>query len=134
MRNKYGIVWNSLLLFCKSFWTYAGDVRAMVATDADVKEYPNRYVFVIDMPGVKAEDIKVEVKEDNVLIISGYRKREEEREGVEYLRMERRIGKFMRRFPLPDDANSHVISFMDQNGVLTVTIKKLPPPIDFKFD
>ncbi|XP_047154800.1 17.3 kDa class II heat shock protein-like [Vigna umbellata] len=133
MGIKYGIVWNSLVLFCKSFWTYVGDVRVMVATYADVKEYPNRYVFVIDMPGVKAGDIEVQVKEDNVLIISGYKKREEEREGVEYLITERRVGKFMRRFTLPDDANSDAISVMDQNGVLTVTIKKLPP-LDVKFD
>ncbi|KOM42136.1 hypothetical protein LR48_Vigan04g233400 [Vigna angularis] len=99
----------------------------MAATHADVKEYPNGYVFVINMPGMKDGDIKVQVKEDNVLIISGYRKREEEREGVEYLSTERRVGKFMRRFSLPDDANSDVISVMDHNGVLTVTIKKLPP-------
>ncbi|KOM42135.1 hypothetical protein LR48_Vigan04g233300 [Vigna angularis] len=106
----------------------------MAATHADVKEYPNCYVFVIDMPSMKDGDIKVQVKEDNVLIISGYRKREEEREGVEYLSMGRRVGEFMRRFSLPDDANSDAISVMDQNGVLTVTIKKLPPPIDVKFD
>ncbi|WVZ21187.1 hypothetical protein V8G54_008509 [Vigna mungo] len=108
--------------------TYVRDAKAMAATSADVKEYPNSYVFVIDMPGLKSGDIKVQVEEDNVLIISGERKREEEKEGAKYLRMERRVGKFMRKFTLPDNANTDAISAICQDGVLTVTINKLPPP------
>ncbi|KAL0323729.1 UNVERIFIED_CONTAM: class II heat shock protein [Sesamum calycinum] len=107
--------------------TYVRDARAMAATPADVKEYPNSYVFVIDMPGLKSGDIKVQV-EDNVLLISGERKREEETEGVKYVRMERRIGKFMRKFSLPENANTDKITAVCQDGVLTVTVEKLPPP------
>ena len=59
--------------------TYVRDAKAMAATPADVKEYPNSYVFVIDMPGLKSGDIKVQVEDDNVLLISGERKREEEK-------------------------------------------------------
>ncbi|GKB60534.1 17.9 kDa class II heat shock protein-like protein [Tanacetum coccineum] len=84
--------------------TYVRDARAMAATPADVKEYPNAYVFIVDMPGLKSGDIKVQVEDDNVLVISGERKREEE-ENVKYVRMERRIGKFMRKFSLPENAN-----------------------------
>ncbi|KAK4412658.1 class II heat shock protein [Sesamum alatum] len=108
--------------------TYVRDARAMAATPADVKEYPNSYVFVIDMPGLKSGDIKVQVEDDNVLIISGERKREEEKEGVKYVRMERRIGKFMRKFSLPENANTDKITAVCQDGVLTVTVEKLPPP------
>ncbi|KAH6761339.1 17.6 kDa class II heat shock protein [Perilla frutescens var. hirtella] len=107
--------------------TYVRDARAMAATPADVKEYPKTYVFVIDMPGLKSGDIKVQVEEDNVLNISGERKREEE-EGARYVRMERRIGKFMRKFVLPENANTDKISAVCQDGVLTVTVEKLPPP------
>ncbi|KAF2304306.1 hypothetical protein GH714_029653 [Hevea brasiliensis] len=70
----------------------------MASTPADVKEYPNSYVFIIDMPGLKSGDIKVHVEDDNMLLISGERKREEEKEGAKY------------------------------DGVLTVTVEKLPPP------
>ncbi|KAG5073578.1 hypothetical protein JHK84_054809 [Glycine max] len=41
--------------------TYVRDAKAMAATPADVKEYPNSYVFVIDMPGLKSGDIKVQL-------------------------------------------------------------------------
>ncbi|KAL8222959.1 hypothetical protein R6Q57_020358 [Mikania cordata] len=110
---------------------YVRDARAMAATPVDVKEHPNSYVFVVDMPGLKSGDIKVQVEEENVLVISGERKREhdeEEKEGVKYVRMERRIGKLMRKFSLPENANTDKISAICQDGVLTVTVEKLPPP------
>lgn len=107
--------------------TYVRDAKAMASTPADVKEYPNSYVFVIDMPGLKSGDIKVQVEDDNLLVISGERKREEDREG-KYVRMERRVGKFMRKFSLPENANTNAISAVCQDGVLTVTVEKLPPP------
>lgn len=107
---------------------YVRDARAMARTPADVKEYPNSYQFTIDMPGLKSGDIKVQVEDDNVLVISGERKREEEKDGVKYLRMERRVGKFMRKFMLPENANVEAISAGCQDGVLTVTVDKKPPP------
>ncbi|CAO2816645.1 unnamed protein product [Amaranthus hypochondriacus] len=107
---------------------YVRDARAMARTPADVKEYPNSYQFIIDMPGLKSADIKVQVEDDNVLVISGERKREEEKEGVKYIRMERRIGKFMRKFVLPENANMEKISAVCQDGVLTVSVEKMPPP------
>lgn len=108
--------------------SYVRDAKAMAATPADVTEYPHSYVFIIDMPGLKSSDIKVQLEDDNVLIISGERKREEEKEGAKYLRMERRIGKLMRKFMLPENANKDAISAVCQDGVLTVTVQKLPPP------
>ncbi|KAK4355164.1 hypothetical protein RND71_024135 [Anisodus tanguticus] len=107
---------------------FVRDSKAMAATPADVKEYPNSYVFIVDMPGLKSGDIKVQVEEDNVLLISGERKREEVKEGAKYIRMERRVGKFMRKFTLPENANTDAISAVCQDGVLTVTVEKLPPP------
>ncbi|RAL39374.1 hypothetical protein DM860_002907 [Cuscuta australis] len=109
--------------------TFVHDAKAMAATPADVKEYPNSYVFVIDMPGLNSGDIKVQIEDDNVLTITGERKREaEEKEGVKYVRMERRVGKFMRKFVLRENANPEKISASCRDGVLTVTVEKLPPP------
>ncbi|KAL6530726.1 hypothetical protein OROGR_014586 [Orobanche gracilis] len=109
--------------------TYVRDASAMAATPADVKEYPNSYLFVIDMPGLKSGDIRVQIEDDRVLLISGERVRnEEEKDGVRYVRMERRVGKFMRRFALPENANTDKINAVCQDGVLTVTVEKLPPP------
>lgn len=109
--------------------TYVRDAKAMASTPVDVKEYPNSYAFIVDMPGCKSSDIKVQVEEGNILTISGERKREnEDKEGAKYVRMERRVGKFMRKFQLPDNANADAVSAVCQDGVLTVTIEKVPPP------
>ncbi|XP_026412179.1 17.3 kDa class II heat shock protein-like [Papaver somniferum] len=108
---------------------YVRDAKAMAATPADIKEYPDSYVFVLDMPGLKSEEIKVQVEENNVLVVIGIRQREDEKEKeVKYVRMERRIGKFMRKFILPENANLDAISAVCVDGVLTITVKKLPPP------
>ena len=66
--------------------TYVGDAKA------DVKVYPNSYIFIDNMPGLKAGDIKVQVEDDNLLLISGQRKREDKKEGAKYLKLERRVG------------------------------------------
>ncbi|KAK8660806.1 hypothetical protein V6N13_051715 [Hibiscus sabdariffa] len=108
--------------------TYVRDAKAMAATPADIKEDSKSYVFVVDMPGLKSGDIKVQVEDGNLLLISGERKREEEKEGSKYVRMERRVGKFMRKSVLPENANTDAISAVCQDGVLTVTVEKLPPP------
>ncbi|XP_074347853.1 17.3 kDa class II heat shock protein-like [Apium graveolens] len=108
--------------------SYVRDAKAMATTPADVKEYPGSYVLVVDMPGLKSGDIKVQVEEDNVLVVSGERKREEDKEGVKYVRMERKVGKFMRKFALPENANLENINAVCQDGVLSVTVQKLPPP------
>nr|GMD87390.1 17.3 kDa class II heat shock protein-like [Ipomoea batatas] len=80
--------------------TFMLDAKAMAATPADVKEYPSSYVFIIDMPGLKSGDIKVQIDEDNL----------------------------MRKFVLPENANKEKITAVCQDGVLTVTVEKLPPP------
>ncbi|GJX11141.1 17.6 kDa class II heat shock protein [Tanacetum coccineum] len=73
--------------------------------------------------------ISVQVKDDNVLVISGEHKREnEEKEGVKYVIMKIRIGKFMRKFSLPKNANTDEVSAVCQDEELTVTVKKFPPP------
>ncbi|GAB2247293.1 hypothetical protein Droror1_Dr00007175 [Drosera rotundifolia] len=107
---------------------YYRDARAMAATPADILEYPNAYTFIVDMPGIKTGEIKVQVEDGNVLIISGERKKEEEEKDVKYLRVERREGRFMRKFVLPENADTDNVSAVSRDGVLTVTVKKLPPP------
>ncbi|CAI8593973.1 unnamed protein product [Vicia faba] len=102
------------------------NVDMSAANPVDVKVYADSYVYEMDMPGMKSGgEIKVEVEEDDYLVISGERKREE---GVEYLRAERKVGKFMRRFVLPKNANTDAVSAVCQDGVLSVTLQKLPPP------
>uniref|UniRef100_A0A0D9VDT5 SHSP domain-containing protein n=1 Tax=Leersia perrieri TaxID=77586 RepID=A0A0D9VDT5_9ORYZ len=112
---------------------YVRDRRAMANTPMDVKEIPSsgEIVLAVDMPGVRAADVKVKVEDGNILTIAGERKRpadDGDDDGVKYLRMERRMGRFMRRFPLPESADIDGIRAEYKDGVLTVSVKKKPPP------
>ncbi|XP_048444126.1 17.1 kDa class II heat shock protein [Pyrus x bretschneideri] len=108
---------------------YLREAKAMAATPADVKETQNAYVFVVDVPGLRPDMIDVKIEDDNMLVVGGERRREKEKDqGVKYLRMERRLGKYLKKFVLPDNADIEKISAECQDGVLTIAVAKRPPP------
>jgi len=89
----------------------------------DVKEEDNRFVILVDVPGVEARDIEVTM-EKGVLSIRGERKHESTDEHEGYKRIERTRGTFYRSFALPDTADAEGISAKGQNGVLEIIIPK----------
>ncbi|XP_034221919.1 18.5 kDa class I heat shock protein-like [Prunus dulcis] len=90
----------------------------------DWKETPEAHVFKADLPGLKKEEVKVEVADDRVLQISGERNVEMEDKNDKWHRVERSSGKFLRRFQLPENAKVDEIKAAMENGVLSVTVPK----------
>lgn len=99
---------------------------AFVSARVDWKETPEAHVLKADLPGLKKEEVKVEVEEDRVLQIRGERNAEKEEKTDTWHRMERSSGQFMRRFRLPDNARMDGIRAAMENGVLTITVPKEP--------
>ena len=85
--------------------------------EIDVFEKDNRLVTKIDLPGMKKEDVKVELTDD-ALTIQG--ERQEQREGRGY--SERTYGSFYRTVPLPEGINTEGAQAKFQDGVLEVSI------------
>jgi len=83
----------------------------------------------IELPGVKKDDVKIKVMDDNVLVVSGEKKREvkEEDKDRSYLRIERSYGEFTRSFVLPENVNKDKIDAKYDNGMLHLTIEKKEP-------
>ena len=107
--------------------TGTNDSSSLVSSDwtpaVDVREETERYVIEADVPGVRPEDIEVNM-ENGVLHISGTRHAEARQSGDGYKRVERAVGAFSRRFSLPDTADPERISARCHNGVLEVSIPK----------
>ncbi|KAI3429059.1 uncharacterized protein J3R85_008695 [Psidium guajava] len=98
---------------------------AFVNTRIDWKETPEAHVFKADLPGLKKEEVKVEIEDDRVLQISGARNVEKEDKNDTWHRVERSSGSFMRRFRLPENAKMDQMKAAMENGVLTVTVPKM---------
>jgi HSP20 family protein len=87
----------------------------------DVFEKDNRLVTKVDLPGMKKEDVKVEVTEGH-LAISGERKSEAEEKKEGYYRCEREYGSFYRAVPLPEGVKIEDVKAMFADGVLEVSV------------
>ncbi|CAL4913716.1 unnamed protein product [Urochloa decumbens] len=107
-----------------SFANTNSETAAFAGARIDWKETPEAHVFKADVPGLKKEEVKVEVEDGNVLQISGERNKEQEEKNDKWHRVERSSGKFLRRFRLPENAKTEQISAAMENGVLTVTVPK----------
>ncbi|XP_071687376.1 17.3 kDa class I heat shock protein-like [Rutidosis leptorrhynchoides] len=102
----------------------SSEASALVNTRVDWKETPEAHVFKADLPGIKKEEVKVEVEDGNVLQISGERNFEKEDKNDKWHRVERSSGKFTRRFRLPENTKMDHIKAAMENGVLTITVPK----------
>ncbi|KAJ6432574.1 hypothetical protein OIU84_019750 [Salix udensis] len=103
---------------------FASETSAFANTRIDWKETPEAHVFKADLPGLKKEEVKVEIEEGRVLQISGERSKEKEEKDDTWHRLERSSGRFLRRFRLPENAKLDQVKADMENGVLTVTVPK----------
>ncbi|PKA62782.1 18.2 kDa class I heat shock protein [Apostasia shenzhenica] len=104
--------------------TAGDDTPAFTDFRIDWRETPEAHVIQADLPGLKKEEVKVEVEEGRVLQISGERRREHEEKNGRWHRVERNIGKFLRRFRLPENAKVDHVQATMESGVLTVLVPK----------
>jgi HSP20 family protein len=94
----------------------------------DITEHADRFELVVDLPGVDPDKVEVTL-EDGVLSFSGEREPPAKPSGSEdatRTRVERRYGRFYRRFVLPETVDAERVEASGRNGVLGITIPKQP--------
>jgi HSP20 family protein len=89
----------------------------------DVYEQDNAMIVKAELPGVKKEDVQVELA-DGILVIRGESKTETDTKGEQYYRVERSVGSFYRRLPLPFEVNADQIEATLTDGVLEVRVSR----------
>ncbi len=94
---------------------------------ANISETETDYLIKAELPEVSKEDVKVTVDE-NVITISGERRKEAEHKDEKVHRVESFYGNFSRSFRLPEDADINAIQAESRNGVLKVRVPKTPAP------
>lgn len=93
----------------------------------DINEDEKSLYFWVELAGVQKEDVKLTINEENVILIKGFKKRDESYESKSSIRSERNFGEFTRSFMLPDNINSDSIQARFENGVLMIKLDKKEP-------
>ena len=103
--------------------SYPASPAGVWVPPVDILESKDSYLIRAELPGMKKEDLNLEVK-DGTLTLSGERKFEETANGVEYHRVERVAGKFSRSFYLPQTVKHDGIKASYRDGILEVHVPK----------
>jgi HSP20 family protein len=111
------------------FQDYRGQNEGdMVSTAAfvppvDIYEDEHKIVLKLEVPGLKQEDLDIQL-ENNTLTVRGERKFEKEEKEENFHRIERRYGSFFRSFTVPTTVNSEGVKASYDAGVLRVELEK----------
>lgn len=105
-----------------------GPDEAMAVVDwipaVDVVETNEDFRIRAELPGVEKSAVKLSL-EDGVLMMSGYRRRENEDKSTHYHRTERLYGRFEREFTVPDIVDEQKLEAELRDGILTIRLPKL---------
>lgn len=89
----------------------------------DVRQDDKHYIISAELPGVRKEDVKVQMTA-SALMISGERKTTHEEKGRHYLRREQSYGRFERRFALPAEVKTEHVKAAFKDGILQIVLAK----------
>lgn len=112
--------------FSKGFWVkpLAFPAGTEVSIKVDVKEDDKSYTVRADVPGVKKEDIQIDVEGNMISLRAEAKQEKEEKKGEKVIYSERSYGMASRSFSLPTDVDEKGAKAEYKDGVLTLTLPK----------
>ena len=112
--------------FGKGFFVrpFAFPQEAELSIKVDVKEDDKGYTIKADIPGVKKEDIEVDVEDDEITLRAETKKEKEEKKDEKVVYSERSYGVVSRSFTLPTEVDAKGANAEYKDGVLTLTLPK----------
>jgi len=110
--------------FGPAAWPERSGLQALWAPHIEIVERDGKLIVQADLPGVRKEDVNVQIEHD-AIILHGERRQEETREERGFYHTERSYGSFHRIIPLPEGVDSDQAKAKFRDGVLTI---ELPAP------
>ena len=108
---------------------YAEGRETLARVKVDVTEKNGAYLVHAELPGVKKEDIAIEIDGDTVTIAAEVKRESEAKEGEKVLRSERFYGKTQRAFALPAEVDEARVEAKFADGVLELVLPKKAPSV-----
>lgn len=115
--------WTPTDKWFETFWNE--DIRPNRVPALDVLNEKEHIEVRMDLPGVSADDVNIEIKE-GILTISAQVKSDETRESGSYTYRERYTGSYQRSLRLPDTVDVQNAEAKFENGVLSLKMPKIP--------
>ena len=112
----------------KEFWLRPESQNVDWMPQLEIHQNNGQLVVKADLPGLKRDDVKIEIANMSVKL-SGERKEETEEKGKGFYRSERTYGRFFRQVPLPEGAQTENATATFHEGVLEITV---PVPAEVK--
>ncbi len=131
--------------FARKMQQMANDVEKGVGVEfgegfnprVDITEDVKNVYLSFELPGVKKEDVKITINDENILSLKGNKQRAiqntDDKDGEvqaaerTYVKVERRFGEFNRSFAMPENINKESIQAKFDNGILNLILAKIEP-------
>lgn len=113
----------------RMFEDFFGNTRPASGTvvlrpNVDIAESKKAYRISVDVPGMEPDQIELRI-DDDMLVLSGEKRRESEEDDEGFHRIERNYGQFRRVLTLPEDADAEHIKADFKNGVLKIMVPRI---------
>jgi HSP20 family protein len=105
------------------WWAQGPSLAEELSPTVDIYEKGGEIVLRAEVPGIRKEDIHVDIK-DRTLTIAGEKRKEEKTERKDYYRLESAYGSFVRTFTLPSEVQADKARASCKEGVLEIRIPK----------
>jgi len=112
--------------FGKGFWVkpYTFPADTSLEMKIDVKEDDKAYTVKAEIPGVKKEDIQIEIDDERVSLRAEVKKEKDEKKDEKVVYSERSYGMQSRSFTLPAEVDAKDVKAEYKDGVLSLTLPK----------
>lgn len=111
-------------------WTdwFKAESEILKHVPTEISEAEGMLKVKLEVPGFKAENLKVSVEPTRLIVNGRYEAKEEKKEGEEVIYTERRTNQILRDLALPCEVNPEKASAILKDGILTLTIPKAVEP------